>query len=325
MRLGSACRGRAWTFGRSSRRGGWPRRPREVRPSRFDSSPSLGVGSLRDHFCARGKQHVGLAAARTNRLGVDRRLEPEHAVVALGVVLPVGRAGRSAGSLHTRDDVAVVLSRSVAEFFPVTPLSDTFGSSWLQLLGQGGGGDPRHKAGPRSPDRAARGHGAPSGRDAIIEVVVDLGLTPVLAPVHERRPRTRIEEAEALVLSPRATLATARRAGITRARGDLRNCFQRDRDRIVHSKAFRRPRTKIRCSSPRGRPLPRPSHAHARVAQVARTIARPALTKTSSSDRLGHDVGHSLRSPRRGGRRGLPSGFRHTQSVRSSRCSSAST
>ena len=54
-------------------------------------------------------------------------------------------------------------------------------------------------------------------------------------------PRERTEEIERQVLSPYATLAVASKGRERQEEPDaLRTCFQRDRDRIVHSKAFRR-------------------------------------------------------------------------------------
>ncbi|HZA41602.1 MAG TPA: deoxyguanosinetriphosphate triphosphohydrolase, partial [Actinomycetota bacterium] len=54
-------------------------------------------------------------------------------------------------------------------------------------------------------------------------------------------PRLTTEEIERATLAPVACLA-AESKGRDRpeAEDDIRTCFQRDRDRIVHSKAFRR-------------------------------------------------------------------------------------
>ena len=71
-------------------------------------------------------------------------------------------------------------------------------------------------------------------------------------------------EAERLVARRRAVLPGAP----ARARGGLRRCarrFQRDRDRIVHSKAFRRLKHKTQVFvAPGGRPLPHAADPHAR-------------------------------------------------------------
>ena len=109
--------------------------------------------------------------------------------------------------------------------------------------------------------------------------------------------RTRIEEAEALVLSPRATLATASKGrDHPEPEDDLRTCFQRDRDRIVHSKAFRRLAHKTQVFL-----APEGDHYRVRlthtleVTQVARTIARALALNEDLVEAicLGHDVGHT--------------------------------
>lgn len=75
-----------------------------------------------------------------------------------------------------------------------------------------------------------------------------------------------------------------------------RTCFQRDRDRIIHSKAFRRLSNKTQVFiSPEG------DHYRARlthtleVAQIARTIARALNLNEDLTEAiaLGHDLGHT--------------------------------
>ena len=55
-------------------------------------------------------------------------------------------------------------------------------------------------------------------------------------------PRERTEQIERQILCERAVLAADARkvASATSRLTDIRTVFQRDRDRIVHSKAFRR-------------------------------------------------------------------------------------
>jgi dGTPase len=109
--------------------------------------------------------------------------------------------------------------------------------------------------------------------------------------------RTRIEHAEELVLSPRATLATASKGrDEPEPEDDLRTCFQRDRDRIVHSKAFRRLAHKTQVFL-----APEGDHYRVRlthtleVTQVARTIARALALNEDLVEAicLGHDLGHT--------------------------------
>ncbi len=76
----------------------------------------------------------------------------------------------------------------------------------------------------------------------------------------------------------------------------MRTCYQRDRDRIIHSKAFRRLSNKTQVFiSPEG------DHYRARlthtleVAQIARTIARALDLNEDLTEAiaLGHDLGHT--------------------------------
>jgi dGTPase len=109
--------------------------------------------------------------------------------------------------------------------------------------------------------------------------------------------RSRIEEAEALVLSASATLASSSKGrDHPEPEDDLRTCFQRDRDRIVHSKAFRRLAHKTQVFL-----APEGDHYRVRlthtleVTQVARTIARALALNEDLVEAicLGHDLGHT--------------------------------
>ncbi len=109
--------------------------------------------------------------------------------------------------------------------------------------------------------------------------------------------RTLTEQWEREKLSPLACLAAESRG---RAREeepcDTRTCFQRDRDRIVHSKAFRRLQGKTQVYI-----APEGDHFRTRlthtleVAQVARTIARSLRLNEDLTEAiaLGHDLGHT--------------------------------
>jgi len=103
---------------------------------------------------------------------------------------------------------------------------------------------------------------------------------------------------------------------------DLRPVFQRDRDRILHSKSFRRLKQKTQVFL-----LPRGDHYRTRlthtleVSQNARTIAKALRLNEDLVEAisLGHDLGHTPFG--HAGERGLneicPNGFRHNeQSVR---------
>ena len=77
---------------------------------------------------------------------------------------------------------------------------------------------------------------------------------------------------------------------------ELRTCFQRDRDRIIHSKAFRRLKHKTQVFL-----IPEGDHYRTRlthtleVSQIARTIAKSLMLNEDLTEAiaLGHDLGHT--------------------------------
>src|SRR6059036_4115400 len=110
-------------------------------------------------------------------------------------------------------------------------------------------------------------------------------------------PREITEEREREWLSPRAALASASKGRETaEPQDDLRTCFQRDRDRIIHSKAFRRLKHKTQVFL-----APEGDHYRTRlthvleVTQIARTIAKSLRLNEVLTEAigLGHDLGHS--------------------------------
>ncbi|HXF71441.1 MAG TPA: deoxyguanosinetriphosphate triphosphohydrolase [Actinomycetota bacterium] len=110
-------------------------------------------------------------------------------------------------------------------------------------------------------------------------------------------PRERTEEIERATLSPRATWSCASKGREREEPPDpLRTCFQRDRDRIVHSKAFRRLKHKTQVFL-----APEGDHYRVRlthtleVAQIARTAARALRLNEDLVEAiaLGHDLGHT--------------------------------
>ncbi|MGH2757581.1 MAG: deoxyguanosinetriphosphate triphosphohydrolase [Actinomycetota bacterium] len=110
-------------------------------------------------------------------------------------------------------------------------------------------------------------------------------------------PRERTEELERTSLSDRACLV-AESKGRDRSEpdDDLRTDFQRDRDRIIHSKAFRRLAHKTQVFL-----APEGDHYRVRlthtleVTQIARTIARALALNEDLTEAicLGHDLGHT--------------------------------
>ena len=111
--------------------------------------------------------------------------------------------------------------------------------------------------------------------------------------------REQIEQNEWQFLSPKACKSTDTGASIrlrTEAPCPYRTAFQRDRDRILHSNAFRRLKRKTQVFlSPVG------DHYRTRlthtleVSQVARTISRAMFLNEDLTEAiaLGHDLGHS--------------------------------
>ncbi len=131
--------------------------------------------------------------------------------------------------------------------------------------------------------------------------------------------REQREELEKRIFSP-----FARRSSESKGRQkpeeecSIRTLFQRDRDRIIHSKAFRRLKHKTQVFiSPEG------DHYRTRlthtleVAQIARTIARALRLNEDLTEAiaLGHDLGHTPFG--HAGERALnkifPGGFRHNE------------
>ena len=109
--------------------------------------------------------------------------------------------------------------------------------------------------------------------------------------------REQLEAGEEERLAPWAT-RSARSRGREKPIGEdtMRTQFQRDRDRILHTKSFRRLKHKTQCFlSPEG------DHYRTRlthtleVAQVARTLARSLRLNEDLAEAiaLGHDLGHT--------------------------------
>jgi dGTPase len=110
---------------------------------------------------------------------------------------------------------------------------------------------------------------------------------------------TRIdaERREAVTLAPAATRSASTRGRATPEDPDaFRTAFERDRDRIIHSKAFRRlkHKTQVFMNPDLDHYVTRLTHT-LQVTQIGRSLARylglnEALTEAVC---LGHDVGHS--------------------------------
>jgi dGTPase len=135
-------------------------------------------------------------------------------------------------------------------------------------------------------------------------------------------PRLLQEAFEEAHLAPAATRSTAARRDRPEEPCELRTEFQRDRDRILHSKALRRLKHKTQVFL-----APEGDHYRTRmthtleVAQISRTVARALRLNEDLVEAiaLGHDLGHTPFG--HAGERVLdalyPEGFEHNvQSVR---------
>lgn len=135
--------------------------------------------------------------------------------------------------------------------------------------------------------------------------------------------REETQTIERLALSPYAALSEQSFGRRTpEPEDDLRTCYQRDRDRILHCKSFRRLKQKTQVFlSPEG------DHYRTRlthtleVSQIARTIARALRLNEDLTEAiaLGHDLGHTPygHAGERALNRLCPGGFTHyRQSLR---------
>jgi dGTPase len=135
--------------------------------------------------------------------------------------------------------------------------------------------------------------------------------------------REALEQREREMLAPQAAKSAESRGRLTsEPEDDVRPAFQHDRDRIIHSKAFRRLKHKTQVFF-----APEGDHYRTRlthtleVSQIARTIAKVLRLheELTESIALGHDLGHTPFG--HAGERVLdslvPGGFRHyEQSLR---------
>jgi dGTPase len=109
--------------------------------------------------------------------------------------------------------------------------------------------------------------------------------------------REQLEERERVILAPQAAKSADSRGRLRpETEDDVRPSFQRDRDRIIHSKAFRRLKHKTQVFF-----APTGDHYRTRlthtleVAQIARTIAKVLRLHEELTEAitLGHDLGHT--------------------------------
>ena len=109
--------------------------------------------------------------------------------------------------------------------------------------------------------------------------------------------REQLEEIEKGTLSPLASLSAETKGRMKpEEKCDIRTDFQRDRDRVIHSKSFRRMKHKTQVFL-----APTDDHYRTRlthvieVAQIARTISKALRLNEDLTEAiaLGHDLGHT--------------------------------
>ena len=131
--------------------------------------------------------------------------------------------------------------------------------------------------------------------------------------------REQLEERETQILSQFATLSKDSKGRDRDEKPcDIRPCFQRDRDRILYSKSFRRlkDKTQVFLSPDGDHYRTRMTHT-LEVSQNARTIAKALRLNEDLAEAiaLGHDLGHTPFG--HAGERALnevcPFGFRHNE------------
>jgi len=135
--------------------------------------------------------------------------------------------------------------------------------------------------------------------------------------------REMLEEREKKFLSPHAQLSSRTRGrAVPEEECTIRPAFQHDRDRIIHSKSFRRLKHKTQVFLVPGGDHYRTRLTHTlEVAQIARTMAKALCLNEDLTEAiaLGHDLGHTPFG--HAGEETLneicPGGFRHSaQSLR---------
>lgn len=131
--------------------------------------------------------------------------------------------------------------------------------------------------------------------------------------------RQKTEEIEKNILSQYASFSyNSKGRQLEEPQCDIRTCFQRDRDRIIHSKAFRRLKHKTQVFISPGGDHYRTRLTHTlEVSQISRTLARALRLNEDLAEAisLAHDIGHTPFGHT--GEKVLdnihPNGFRHNE------------
>jgi len=122
-------------------------------------------------------------------------------------------------------------------------------------------------------------------------------LNNALSQLYMLIKRQDIENQERAMLAPYAALSSASRGrDFAQDEDEFRTCFQRDRDRVIHSKAFRRlnGKTQVFISGYGDHYRSRLTHSM-EVAQFSRDIARMLNLNQDLAETIGlaHDLGHT--------------------------------
>jgi dGTPase len=116
------------------------------------------------------------------------------------------------------------------------------------------------------------------------------------SPSIRYRDRLEADEADRLSLAAVRSSEATRRRHETEDPADLRLAFQRERDRILHARAFRRLKHKTQVFVPHVGDHPRTRLTHTlEVGQLARTICRALGLNEDLAEAaaMGHDLGHT--------------------------------
>ena len=120
-------------------------------------------------------------------------------------------------------------------------------------------------------------------------------MTTIVAPF-TREHFERLEEERLAVYASKSARAVRPRGAASPSPGDARTDYARDRDRIIHSRAFRRLKHKTQVFIPYEGDHFRTRLTHTiEVAQIARSVARSLGLNEDLTEAiaLGHDLGHT--------------------------------
>src|SRR6202158_5397737 len=118
--------------------------------------------------------------------------------------------------------------------------------------------------------------------------------------VFTREHFERVEEERLAIFASKSARAERPHGPVSSSPGDPRTNYARDRDRVIHSRAFRRLQHKTQVFLPYGGAASRTAlPATVEVAQIARSAARALGLNEDLAEAiaLGHDLGHTPFGP----------------------------